>query len=136
MFSLVCTFDMGASCSSGSSPRTARTAKTHRWASWRNVHSTCSRGWLASRRPSLDRPRARAPARDPAETGRHDAHRARGLRGDLLRGRAHARGPSLSRLVYRERPATGEPTGLLVLHHGRGADEHDLLGLGDVLDPE
>jgi phospholipase/carboxylesterase len=24
---------------------------------------------------------------------------------------------------------------LLVLHHGRGADEHDLLGLGDVLDP-
>jgi phospholipase/carboxylesterase len=23
-----------------------------------------------------------------------------------------------------------------VLHHGRGADEHDLLGFGDVLDPE
>jgi len=23
-----------------------------------------------------------------------------------------------------------------VLHHGRGADEHDLLGLGDVLDPQ
>jgi phospholipase/carboxylesterase len=39
-------------------------------------------------------------------------------------------------LVYRERPANGEPAGLLVLHHGRGADEHDLLGLGDVLDPE
>ena len=39
-------------------------------------------------------------------------------------------------LVHRERPAAGEPEGLLVLHHGRGADEHDLLSLGDVLDPE
>jgi len=42
----------------------------------------------------------------------------------------------VSELVYRERPAAGEPEGLLVLHHGRGADEHDLLGLADVLDPE
>jgi phospholipase/carboxylesterase len=39
-------------------------------------------------------------------------------------------------LTYRERPAAGDPAGLLVLHHGRGADEHDLLSLGDVLDPE
>jgi phospholipase/carboxylesterase len=39
-------------------------------------------------------------------------------------------------LIYRERPAAGEPAGLLVLHHGRGADERDLLGLADVLDPE
>ncbi|WP_320671145.1 alpha/beta hydrolase [Patulibacter defluvii] len=39
-------------------------------------------------------------------------------------------------LVHRERPADGEPEGLLVLHHGRGADEHDLLGLADVLDRE
>jgi phospholipase/carboxylesterase len=39
-------------------------------------------------------------------------------------------------LVHRERPAEGEAAGLLVLHHGRGADEHDLLGLGDVLDPQ
>ncbi len=38
-------------------------------------------------------------------------------------------------LVFRERPADGEPAGLLVLHHGRGAAEHDLLGLADVLDP-
>ena len=38
-------------------------------------------------------------------------------------------------LIYRERPAAGEPSGLLILHHGRGADEHDLLGLGDALDP-
>jgi phospholipase/carboxylesterase len=41
-----------------------------------------------------------------------------------------------SSLVYQERPAAADATGLLVLHHGRGADEHDLLGLADVLDPE
>ncbi|MGZ4462112.1 MAG: alpha/beta hydrolase [Gaiellaceae bacterium] len=35
-----------------------------------------------------------------------------------------------------ERPAAGEPQGLLVLMHGRGADERDLLRLLDVLDPE
>jgi len=39
-------------------------------------------------------------------------------------------------LVSIERRAAGEPAGLLVLHHGRGTDEHDLLALGDVLDPE
>jgi phospholipase/carboxylesterase len=39
-------------------------------------------------------------------------------------------------LVHRERPAAGQPDGLLVLHHGRGANELDLLGLADVLDPE
>jgi phospholipase/carboxylesterase len=38
-------------------------------------------------------------------------------------------------LGYRERPADGDPEGLLVLHHGRGTDESDLLGLGDALDP-
>jgi phospholipase/carboxylesterase len=38
-------------------------------------------------------------------------------------------------LAYRERPAAGEPEGLLALHHGRGTDELDLLGLGDALDP-
>ena len=42
----------------------------------------------------------------------------------------------MSDLVIRERPADGDPAGLLVLHHGRGADEHDLLGLADVLDSE
>src|SRR3954470_7722723 len=42
----------------------------------------------------------------------------------------------MSPLTFRERPAAGEPEGLLVLHHGRGADEHDLLPLADVLDPE
>ena len=34
-----------------------------------------------------------------------------------------------------ERPATGDPQGLLVLHHGRGSDEQDLMGLAPVLDP-
>ena len=34
------------------------------------------------------------------------------------------------------RPAAGTPEGALVLLHGRGADEHDLLPLLDILDPE
>jgi phospholipase/carboxylesterase len=42
----------------------------------------------------------------------------------------------MASLIYRERPAAGDPAGLLVLHHGRGANELDLLGLADVLDPE
>jgi phospholipase/carboxylesterase len=42
----------------------------------------------------------------------------------------------MSELIHRERPAAGDPAGLLVLHHGRGADENDLLGLADVLDPQ
>jgi phospholipase/carboxylesterase len=41
----------------------------------------------------------------------------------------------VSDLIYRERPADGEPAGLLVLNHGRGADEHDLFGLADLFDP-
>lgn len=40
-------------------------------------------------------------------------------------------------LTYVERPARAvEPAGLLVLHHGRGSDEQDLIGLAPVLDPE
>jgi phospholipase/carboxylesterase len=42
----------------------------------------------------------------------------------------------MSELIYRERPADGQADGLLVLHHGRGSDENDLLGLADVLDPQ
>jgi phospholipase/carboxylesterase len=42
----------------------------------------------------------------------------------------------MSPLTYRERVADGAPTGILVLHHGRGSDEHDLLDLADVLDPD
>ena len=41
----------------------------------------------------------------------------------------------MSALIARERPAASAPEGLLVLHHGRGADESDLLALADVLDP-
>jgi len=36
----------------------------------------------------------------------------------------------------RERPASGEAEGALVLFHGRGADENDLFPLLDALDPE
>ena len=39
-------------------------------------------------------------------------------------------------LDHRERPAAGEPEGALVLLHGRGADEHDLFPLLDLLDPQ
>ena len=40
-------------------------------------------------------------------------------------------------LTFAERPArSAEPAGLLVLHHGRGSDEQDLIGLAPVLDPE
>jgi phospholipase/carboxylesterase len=39
-------------------------------------------------------------------------------------------------LTHRLRATAGEPEGALVLLHGRGADEHDLLPLLDVLDPE
>jgi phospholipase/carboxylesterase len=42
----------------------------------------------------------------------------------------------MSELSYAERGAAGAAQGLLVLHHGRGADEHDLLALGEVLDPQ
>ena len=39
-------------------------------------------------------------------------------------------------IEQRVRPPAGEPDGLLVLFHGRGADEHDLFPLLDALDPE
>lgn len=38
-------------------------------------------------------------------------------------------------LAFAERPASGDPAGLLILHHGRGADEHQLLPLAHRLDP-
>jgi phospholipase/carboxylesterase len=37
---------------------------------------------------------------------------------------------------FAERPAAGEAEGAFVLVHGRGASEHDLLGLFDALDPD
>ena len=39
-------------------------------------------------------------------------------------------------LVHQLRPAAGEPAGALILLHGRGADEYDLLSLLDELDPQ
>lgn len=39
-------------------------------------------------------------------------------------------------LVFQERPAAGTAEGLLILHHGRGADEANLMPFADVLDPE
>src|SRR5215210_6653000 len=39
-------------------------------------------------------------------------------------------------LRHLTRPAAGPPEGALVLFHGRGADEHDLFPLLDMLDPE
>jgi phospholipase/carboxylesterase len=39
-------------------------------------------------------------------------------------------------LTYRLRPAAGEPAGALVALHGRGAGEHDLEPLVEMLDPD
>ena len=39
-------------------------------------------------------------------------------------------------LVHLLRESAGEPAGALVLLHGRGADEHDLVPVLDALDPE
>jgi phospholipase/carboxylesterase len=38
-------------------------------------------------------------------------------------------------LFHFERTADGEAEGLLILHHGRGTSERDLIGLADLLDP-
>jgi len=42
----------------------------------------------------------------------------------------------MNEIEFVERPAAGEAEGLLVLHHGRGSNEHDLIGLADIFDPE
>jgi phospholipase/carboxylesterase len=41
----------------------------------------------------------------------------------------------MAALAYEERASAGSAEGLLVLHHGRGASERDLLPLADALDP-
>jgi phospholipase/carboxylesterase len=43
---------------------------------------------------------------------------------------------ALDALDHEVRPAAGEPQGALVLLHGRGTSEHDLVPLLDVFDPE
>src|SRR5262249_52364133 len=69
-----------------------------------------------------------SPARAPARATRADADPAPQPAIERPGGER-----TMSALVHRERPANGNPRGL---HHGRGADEPDLLGLADVLDPE
>jgi phospholipase/carboxylesterase len=49
-----------------------------------------------------------------------------------MEGSPESRAP----LVTVERAAAGDPEGLLILHHGRGTGETDLIGLADALDPE
>jgi phospholipase/carboxylesterase len=44
--------------------------------------------------------------------------------------------PTLDLLPHAHRPAAGAPAGALVLLHGRGTSEQDLVPLFDVLDPE
>ncbi len=43
---------------------------------------------------------------------------------------------SLDDLTYLTRESKGAPDGALILFHGRGADEHDLFPLFDMLDPQ
>ena len=71
--------------------------------------------------------RVRAAPQGVAGLGPAAEGRRRGRRRDVRRAMT---------LTHLERPARGEPEGLLVLLHGRGADEHDLFPLLDVLDPE
>jgi phospholipase/carboxylesterase len=42
----------------------------------------------------------------------------------------------MSQIAAAVREAAGDPTGALVLFHGRGADEYDVYPLLDILDPE
>src|SRR3954463_10683377 len=42
----------------------------------------------------------------------------------------------MAELFQLERAAAGDPEGMLVLHHGRGTDQRDLIGLADPLDPQ
>jgi phospholipase/carboxylesterase len=42
----------------------------------------------------------------------------------------------VTELVYSGRAAAANPpAGMLILHHGRGSDERDLIGIAEVLDP-
>lgn len=39
-------------------------------------------------------------------------------------------------MIHLVREAAGDPAGALILNHGRGSDEHDLVPLLSELDPE
>ena len=82
---------------------------------------------------------------EPLEQSRRAPVAAAGLRAPSRAGRARVDaapeptgllGQALSELAYRTRPAAGEPEGALVLFHGRGTDENDLVPLLDALDPD
>jgi phospholipase/carboxylesterase len=53
-----------------------------------------------------------------------------------MRRRLRCPAVSVDSLTHVTRPATREPEGALVLFHGRGTSEHDLMPLLDMLDPE
>ena len=96
----------------------------------------------AERRPVRDRdarPRA-SPTDEAARAPRREADPAAGLRAPARAGRAATDAAAEPARGARDRPRArrraGEPEGALVLFHGRGADEHDLFPLLDVLDPE
>ena len=113
-----------------------------------------SRGICPSSHPVAtadDHPHRPLPARAARLAGRVGAsRRARGLHERLGSGRARAprRGAEPRSVAtvrgtwprtpctHLTRPAAAEPDGLLVLFHGRGADERDLFPLLDLLDPE
>src|SRR5262249_9805219 len=96
----------------------------------------------AERRAVRDRDdRPRLHGRRAAGIARRAAVAAAELRAPARAGRAEADAapePAASpRGIAAERPAAvAEPDGALVLFHGRGADQHDLLPLLDALDPE
>ena len=53
-----------------------------------------------------------------------------------VRSRRDSLAPDGIAALSRSVPPQDAPRGLLVLHHGRGTDEQDLLPLADVLDPQ
>ncbi len=92
---------------------------------------------IATIGPRLRRRRAaRAPRRAPVAAAELRAA-PRPARAGADSAARPARGPRRPVTIeHRARPPAGDAEGLLVLFHGRGADEHDLFPLLDVLDPE
>src|SRR4029077_568344 len=84
----------------------------------------------AERRAVRDRiARAGFPGRRGPGAPRREADPAAGVRAPSRRDRAAADAAAESaraRVIVRERPASAEAEGALVLFHGRGADENDL----------
>ena len=111
---------------------------------WTSTTSAATTTYAPGDQPERDRGRgagrglgraARPRVVVPWAVTRRDATSGRRSRSPTPARRAGLRRKCEPTSTHRERPADGEPAGLLVLHHGRGTDEHDLLGLADVLDP-